>query len=56
MFGLGMVEIVIFALILLLFFGGKKLPELSRGISGMIREFKKAASSKEDEDGKTKNS
>ena len=42
MFGLGRFEelIVILAIILVLF-GGKKLPELSKGISNSIREIRK---------------
>ncbi len=48
-FLLGMPSIgswVIIALALLLFFGGKKIPELMKGLGGGIKEFKKA--SKED--------
>ena len=41
------VSCVIIALALLLFFGGKKIPELMKGLGGGIKEFKKA--SKEDE-------
>lgn len=41
MFGLGTTEIVIIALILLLFFGGKKLPEFVRGLGEAIKEFRK---------------
>ena len=33
---------VIIALALLLFFGGKKIPELMKGLGGGIKEFKKA--------------
>lgn len=42
--GIGTTEIVVVALILLVMFGGKKLPELARGIGDSIREFRKAAS------------
>lgn len=42
--GIGTTEIVVVGLILLVMFGGKKLPELSRGIGDSIREFRKAAS------------
>jgi len=34
---------VIIALALLLFFGGKKIPELMKGLGGGIKEFKKAS-------------
>lgn len=42
MFGLGMGELALIALIVLFFFGSKKLPELGKGIGEAIREFKKA--------------
>ena len=37
---LGTGEIIIIALVLLLLFGGKKIPELMRGIGKGIRSFK----------------
>ena len=40
MFGLGMQEILILALIVLLFFGGKKIPELMRGLGKGVQSFK----------------
>lgn len=40
---LGTVEIIIIALVLLLLFGGKKIPELIRGIGEAIKEFRKGA-------------
>ena len=40
--GLGTSEILLIVLALLLLFGGKKLPELMRGASRGIREFKDA--------------
>ncbi len=42
---IGTSELVVIALVLLLLFGGKKLPELARGIGDSIREFKKAVKS-----------
>jgi sec-independent protein translocase protein TatA len=40
---IGAPELIVIALVLLLLFGGKKLPELARGVGDAIREFKKAA-------------
>lgn len=37
---IGWQEIVIIALIVLLLFGGKKIPELMRGIGSGVRSFK----------------
>jgi sec-independent protein translocase protein TatA len=36
-------EIIVIVLVLLVFFGGKKIPELMKGIGQGIKEFKKAA-------------
>ncbi|MFD0931899.1 twin-arginine translocase TatA/TatE family subunit [Psychroflexus salinarum] len=44
---------VIIGVAILLLFGGKKIPELMRGLGSGIKEFKDA--SKEDETGETKN-
>ncbi len=38
--GIGMQEIFVILLIVLLFFGGKKIPDLMRGIGKGIRSFK----------------
>jgi sec-independent protein translocase protein TatA len=48
--GLGGSEIFLIIAILLLFFGGKKIPELAKGLGKGIREFKDA--SKGDSDNK----
>lgn len=40
MFGLGPTELVIIAVIVLLIFGAKRLPEIGKGIGGAIREFR----------------
>lgn len=39
---IGTVEIIVVAVILLILFGGKKLPELARGIGESGKELKKA--------------
>jgi sec-independent protein translocase protein TatA len=41
--GIGSTELLIIAAILLVLFGGKKLPELARGVGDSIREFRKAS-------------
>ncbi len=43
-FNFGTGEIILIVLVILLLFGGKKLPELARGIGRGIREFKDASS------------
>ena len=40
MFGIGTQEIIFIILIVLLFFGGKKIPELMKGIGKGVRSFK----------------
>ncbi len=42
LFGLGAPEIVVIVLVVLLLFGGRKIPELMRGLGQGIREFNKA--------------
>ena len=41
MFGFGPTELIIIAVIILLLFGAKRIPEIGKGIGGAIREFKK---------------
>ena len=38
--GLGMQEILLITLVILLFFGGKKIPELMKGLGKGVRSFK----------------
>ena len=42
-------EMVVIALVILLMFGAKKLPELARGLGQWIREFKGAVDGVKDE-------
>lgn len=44
----GGMEWILIALVVLLLFGGKKIPELMKGLGGGIKNFKKAI--KEDEE------
>ena len=47
--GLGPWEIGLIILVIIIFFGGKKLPELARGLGLGLREFKKAKREIKDE-------
>ena len=40
MFGLGPTELIIIAIIVLLIFGAKRLPDIGKGLGGAIKEFK----------------
>lgn len=46
---IGMWEWVIIALVVLLLFGGKKIPELMRGVGKGVRSFKEGVKGVEDE-------
>lgn len=46
----GPLEILIIFLVVLLLFGGKKLPEVGRALGEGIKEFKKALQGKSDSD------
>jgi sec-independent protein translocase protein TatA len=41
--GMGAPELIIIAIVLLLLFGGRKIPELMRGLGRGIKEFKDAS-------------
>lgn len=43
---IGATEIIVVAVLLLVFFGGKKLPELAKGIGDAIKEFRGALKEK----------
>ncbi|MAJ43209.1 MAG: twin-arginine translocase TatA/TatE family subunit [Candidatus Marinimicrobia bacterium] len=47
--GLGPWEIIIIFVVVLLIFGGKKLPEFAKGLGEGIKEFKKATNDIKDE-------
>jgi len=40
---IGLQELILILVVLLLFFGAKKLPEIAKGLGLGIKEFKKAA-------------
>jgi len=44
---IGATEIIIIGVIILLLFGGKKIPELMKGLGSGINEFKKASKGEE---------
>ena len=48
-FGLGWGEIVLIVLVILLLFGGKKIPELMRGLGKGVKSFKSGLSEVESE-------
>jgi len=48
---IGAWQYIVIGVVILLLFGGKKIPELMKGLGSGIKEFKDA--SKEDEDPKT---
>jgi len=45
-------ELIVIALVILLLFGGKKIPELAKGLGGGIKNFKKAL--KDDDEAEAK--
>ena len=46
---IGGTEIIVILLIVLILFGGRKIPELMKGLGKGIREYKKAVKGVEDE-------
>lgn len=52
--GIGWTEILVIALVVLLFFGGRKIPELMKGLGKGVRSFKEGMKGLDDEkDGNT---
>ncbi len=54
MFGLGFQELVIILIIVVIVFGAGKLPDLGKGLGQGIKNFKKAVSGQDDDDGAAK--
>lgn len=52
MFGLGMGELVVILLILLLFFGAKRVPDLASGLGRSINALRMAMRGEDDAGGK----
>ena len=53
MFGLGMQELVIIMVIVLLLFGGSRLPGIAAGLGGAVNSFKKALKGSDNDDAPT---
>jgi sec-independent protein translocase protein TatA len=49
LFGMGTQEIIIIALVVLVLFGARKIPEFARGLGQGVREFKKASNTVKEE-------
>ena len=49
MFGIGTQELVIFLIIVLVLFGGSRIPNIARSLGKSITEFKKGVQGIEDE-------
>lgn len=49
LFNLGTGEIIIIAIVILLLFGGKKIPELMKGLGKGVRSFKQGMNEIQDE-------
>ena len=45
---IGTTELIVLGVIVLLLFGGKKIPEFFKGLGESIREFKKASKDSEE--------
>ena len=50
---IGFTEILLILLVVVLLFGGRKIPELMKGLGQGIREFKKASSLDDEKETKT---
>lgn len=54
--GIGMQEVLVIALVVLLLFGGKKIPELMKGLGKGVRSFKEGMNNPDDLTDEKKNS
>lgn len=50
MFGIGIPELIVIALVILLLFGGKKIPELMRGLGSGVKSFRDGMKETDDTD------
>ncbi len=50
---IGAPQIILIVIVILLLFGGRKIPELMRGLGSGIKEFKDASKEDDDTDNKT---
>jgi sec-independent protein translocase protein TatA len=49
---IGLTEIILILLVVVLLFGGRKIPELMKGIGQGMKEFKKASKLNPEDEGK----
>ncbi|MFV0483019.1 MAG: twin-arginine translocase TatA/TatE family subunit [Bacteroidales bacterium] len=49
LYSIGLTEIIIIAVLILLLFGGRKIPELMRGVGKGIKEFKNESKDKDED-------
>lgn len=54
MFGIGIPELIVIALVILLLFGGKKIPELMRGLGKGVKSFRDGMKDTDDTSGDAK--
>ncbi|MBP5508090.1 MAG: twin-arginine translocase TatA/TatE family subunit [Prevotella sp.] len=54
MFGIGTSELLVIALIVLLLFGGKKIPELMKGLGKGVKSVKDGVNGLDDNEDETK--
>ena len=55
MFGMGVTELIIVLVIVVIFFGASKLPEIGKGVGEAIMNFKKSTSDSPEIDDASKN-